>query len=60
MATTDHKAVQNQKVFVTLNSVLAVQAEIARLNRSYDGRNKPYVDGMRRAVEMLGLPIRTV
>jgi hypothetical protein len=58
MITTD-KSVQNQKVFVTLNGVLALQAEIQRLRREYSANNR-YVEGMTRAVEILGLPIRTV
>jgi hypothetical protein len=59
MPTTADKAVQNQKVFVTLNGVLALQSEIQRLRRDYATNNR-YVEGMQRAVEMLGLPIRTV
>ena len=62
------KAVQNQKVFVQLNSVLELQAEYLRLlgerdackaagstNRLESLRTR--IQGMERVIKLLGLPI---
>jgi hypothetical protein len=59
------KAVANQKVFVTLSSVMEVQANFNRLleqvkesNRSSnDATTRNHVRGMAQVIRLLGLPI---
>jgi hypothetical protein len=59
------KAIANQKVFVTLSSVMEVQANFNRLLEQVKGSNRSsndattrnHVRGMAQVIRLLGLPI---
>ena len=55
------KAIQNQKVFVRLDKVLELQNEINRLSNRVNNSTETVnvVRGLKRAAELLELPIRT-
>jgi hypothetical protein len=61
----DKDAIRNQKVFVTLQSVTNLQAAYLRARKLLQEFSSPdrhtlqlrYVEGLKKAIETLGLPI---